>query len=555
MKTRCHIVLALVCLLAACLPAQIAEIDDGVLGMELPGLLRENFEYVDLRLVKYGTTPPGTCTVGQVFFDTDASPGQNVYGCSSTNTWTLQGGGGTLEIEDSGGVVGIQPKLRFTADTGVTMAVTEGSGRIEVHTGIDTALLLTRSQAQTGADLLVAPASGSGSAYVASMSPPLAAYSSNQLLHFKPDSNCAAGSITINIDSQGAKALKQADGSTDPGSGGCVAGRMYPIWYDGTVFRLVQAPSGGGGGPVGFGDLTGVPSDNTSLASALNSKASSSHTHSAAETTSGTFDAARLPLPTTSTIGGVKRNTGSVGEFVNGVDASGNLLYGTPAGGGGGGDGYDPMDMSVVYLVDDFVGYSFYSGSAQKVGQLGWKAASATTMGAVGPEAGRYGVFRISTSAVDDNKSLTDLSGAAILTAASLTDRTGWEHIFEVRPVSANARYVVGLGVPDFWNNKEGVYLEYDSDTDTNWQFVRCSASASPTRVDTGIAFVPNQWRVFRVFSDSLGGVKMAADSTVSSQITTGLPTNNLTPLLVVYAREAAVKDLHIDRYAARLVR
>lgn len=41
-----------------------------------------------------GTTLPSTCTVGRLFFDTDATAGSNVYGCTSTNTWTLQGGGG-----------------------------------------------------------------------------------------------------------------------------------------------------------------------------------------------------------------------------------------------------------------------------------------------------------------------------------------------------------------------------------------------------------------------------------------------------------------------------
>ncbi len=35
---------------------------------------------------------PGTCTVGQIYFANDQTAGQNVYGCTATNTWTLQGG-------------------------------------------------------------------------------------------------------------------------------------------------------------------------------------------------------------------------------------------------------------------------------------------------------------------------------------------------------------------------------------------------------------------------------------------------------------------------------
>lgn len=39
--------------------------------------------------MKTGTILPATCTVGDLFFKTDASAGQNIYACSSTNTWTV----------------------------------------------------------------------------------------------------------------------------------------------------------------------------------------------------------------------------------------------------------------------------------------------------------------------------------------------------------------------------------------------------------------------------------------------------------------------------------
>lgn len=38
-------------------------------------------------------TLPATCTVGEMVNKTDATAGQNIYGCTSTNTWTLQSGG------------------------------------------------------------------------------------------------------------------------------------------------------------------------------------------------------------------------------------------------------------------------------------------------------------------------------------------------------------------------------------------------------------------------------------------------------------------------------
>ena len=44
------------------------------------------------RPVKDGTVLPATCLSGELFFLTTASAGSNLYGCTSTNTWSLQGG-------------------------------------------------------------------------------------------------------------------------------------------------------------------------------------------------------------------------------------------------------------------------------------------------------------------------------------------------------------------------------------------------------------------------------------------------------------------------------
>lgn len=41
---------------------------------------------------KTGITLPVTCSTGEAFFKTDAPAGQNLYGCTATNTWTLQSG-------------------------------------------------------------------------------------------------------------------------------------------------------------------------------------------------------------------------------------------------------------------------------------------------------------------------------------------------------------------------------------------------------------------------------------------------------------------------------
>src|SRR5208283_4776600 len=37
---------------------------------------------------------PSTCTVGQTYFETNATAGQNLFGCTAANAWTQLGGGG-----------------------------------------------------------------------------------------------------------------------------------------------------------------------------------------------------------------------------------------------------------------------------------------------------------------------------------------------------------------------------------------------------------------------------------------------------------------------------
>src|SRR5580700_9991253 len=52
-----------------------------------------------------GTTLPSSCSVGATFFNSAASAGHNLFGCSATNTWTLLGanlwfGGGAFNTGD-----------------------------------------------------------------------------------------------------------------------------------------------------------------------------------------------------------------------------------------------------------------------------------------------------------------------------------------------------------------------------------------------------------------------------------------------------------------------
>lgn len=50
--------------------------------------------------LQVGTSLPATCTVGtDLYFKTDAIAGQNLYGCTATDTWTLQSSGGSATLD------------------------------------------------------------------------------------------------------------------------------------------------------------------------------------------------------------------------------------------------------------------------------------------------------------------------------------------------------------------------------------------------------------------------------------------------------------------------
>lgn len=74
---------------------------------------------VRARSIRTGTTTPSTCSVGDVFFDTDATAGRNIYGCTSANTWTLEGDG-SAAVPGSDTQVIFNDGGAFGADAGAT---------------------------------------------------------------------------------------------------------------------------------------------------------------------------------------------------------------------------------------------------------------------------------------------------------------------------------------------------------------------------------------------------------------------------------------------------
>jgi len=93
------------------------------------------------RPTRTGTTLPATCSLGELFFKTDAPAGQNLYACTAANTWTqLAGGGGSTS-----GLPGMAGQAnRILSNNGVTAdwrVVGPGLVMDSVQLAIDTAVV------------------------------------------------------------------------------------------------------------------------------------------------------------------------------------------------------------------------------------------------------------------------------------------------------------------------------------------------------------------------------------------------------------------------------
>jgi hypothetical protein len=97
------------------------------------------------------TTAPAICTTGNLFFDTDASAGSNLFGCTSADTWTLLGGG--VGDPGSNGIM-----ARTAANTSTARTITGGSG-ISVSDGSGVS-----GDPTISGDRTVIPFKGSGTA-------------------------------------------------------------------------------------------------------------------------------------------------------------------------------------------------------------------------------------------------------------------------------------------------------------------------------------------------------------------------------------------------------
>ena len=129
--------------------------------------------------------------------------------------------------------MGSASAIDFSTGPGILYATSATGSQVSLQASLDTSLVQTSSHQQSGASLYCGSSGGNASAYTCAMSPTLTAYTPGMLINWQPDITGVGGPTTINIDILGARPVTEADGLSNPSSTDILAGRMYPIWYDG----------------------------------------------------------------------------------------------------------------------------------------------------------------------------------------------------------------------------------------------------------------------------------------------------------------------------------
>ncbi len=153
---------------------------------------------------------------------------------------TLNGAAGTVTVKNGTTTVGTQGVISYIAGTGIVNAISLLAGELRVQQDIDTTVVMLKTDFQNGA-VIACIAAATANAYSCALNPALSAYGAGTRIFLQAGAG-NTGAATLNINGLGPVGVRRADGITELVAGDLVAGSLYPLWYDGTRFRIVETP-------------------------------------------------------------------------------------------------------------------------------------------------------------------------------------------------------------------------------------------------------------------------------------------------------------------------
>ena len=211
---------------------------------------------ISTRPAKVGSNLPSTCLAGELFFNPSAPAGTNLYGCTSTNVWSVQATGSNI-APGTGTTIGgtvTQPTVN------VDPTVVPFLGANNVFSGLNnmSQQIITKATAYTTttADWGVLCDTATAGGPLSLNLPPLPTTGLVQWFKNLGSSTCTINGNGHNIDGSATLSMVNQNDA-------------FLAQFDGAQWRIVAKPGGAGGSTPSFGAgalWAPVPWSNTGLA-------------------------------------------------------------------------------------------------------------------------------------------------------------------------------------------------------------------------------------------------------------------------------------------------
>lgn len=463
---------------------------------------------------RIGLVLPASCTVGEMLYKTNEPPGENVYACTSTNTWSKMGTPASYTAGLGISILGTE----IQTDTAVVPHYSTGSSAPTHNCSVGQAFYVNTT---TGALYWCKAANtwetfsgGSGTVTSVALSMP-------SIFTVSGSPVTTSGTLTASLNSQSANT----------------------VW---------AAPNGSSGAPS-FRSLVAadIPSLDTS------------------KITTGTFSSARLPASLvysdqSNSYGGGAKQTFNASSTTAGAQIAAAALPSTPAtgdlavdsaasntlkwydgsqwqsAGGGGGSSFDPASTFEVY--EEFVNGVTTS---DRVGTHGWFLSLGT--GTLTTATGQaYGMYRLGTGTTAGNSAIMYLGIARVAVDPAgtfdLRMRVRQNHVDSDTTVRAglNCSSTAALMQPS-----EGIYVENVAGETAWYGVARNGGSETRASIGTNTQATWYRLRIRRVDSSTIG---YTLNDGTEQTINTNVPTAYCVFLFAINNGAAASnKQLDVD--------
>ena len=489
---------------------------------------------------KSGTVLPAACSTGEAFFKTNATAGQNLYGCVATDTWMILSGGSAGSLPAMTGQTG-----KVLSNNGAAPDWRAVGGDVN---GAPDVLTVSHLQGRTVSG--ATPTSGQALVWNATLS------------QWEPGAGGGGGggvTTGAQLAANDYTPVRTSNtGLTVPVVPAFTFGVGAAACTTAVSSAAVTIASGTGTLWIGMGsDCTVKVRHNVVLSCAAGCAAIGG--------ASG-FDMTDLPLYEWTVTGGVLAASGAqrLTPYLSKPLAAGANITLATSGGvttiSSTGASVAPLAAeTTAYQYEEFIGGGECLINTTVIGKLSWRVGSTnggeTVSCTAETTAARPGTVTINTGASSGNEVALWLPSGAIHSGSAFTVR-----FFFKLSSSSSVQAIAGL-VNGPWQGNggtvNGVYLEKES-ADTNW-FATTESSSTRTRTDTGVA-VNSGWVVAQIRrgDTSTIGFKIAAtvagiDAATEVSVTTNIPTASLVPAFMVRNTTASARELAADYYDIRI--